>query len=121
MQIDMGLHIYRCEHPKRIRELCPFHKRLCYGEQQDFYDTRRIFFDCGTVIDYGYGYYEPPKQYKRLHIFYDSGLDMWRLFSRHGWHDLGKQKTKTGIMRIAQYHLKSGGKIKARHSKSKSG
>ncbi len=43
-----GLHIYRCENPVRTRAMCLHHRRLCYGEKQEFYDTMRIFFDCGT-------------------------------------------------------------------------
>ncbi len=26
-----GLHIYRCENPKRTRTMCPHHHHLCYG------------------------------------------------------------------------------------------
>ncbi len=104
------IHIYRCENPRRVRKQCPFHKRLEYGEQQDFYDTRRIFFDCGTFVDYGYGYWEKPKQYKKLHIWYFE--DHWEVRWECGYSPLGKSKTKTGIMRLAKYHLKKGGKIK---------
>ncbi len=59
-----GLHIYRCDNPKRTRAMCPHHHHLCYGELQDFYDTRRVFFDCGTFADYGYGYYDVVRRRK---------------------------------------------------------
>ena len=65
------LHIYRCEHPRRVRMTYPHHKHLCYGERQGFYDTRCIFFDCGTFVDYGYVYYEKPKLYKSIEILKD--------------------------------------------------
>lgn len=66
-----GIHIYRCNDITRTRAKCPFHKHLCYGERHRYYDTTRIFFDCGTMVDYGYGYYEKPKLYKRISIFKD--------------------------------------------------
>jgi hypothetical protein len=47
---------------RRVRRRCPLDKRLCYGQLAEYYDTRRVFFDCGTVLDYGYGYWtKPPK------------------------------------------------------------
>lgn len=109
--VEAHLHIYRCENPKRTRRMCPVHKRLEYGELQEFYDTHRVFFDCGTVADYGYGYYEPPKQYKRLSIFFDNEVNLWKLFSVYTRQKLAERKTKSGITKIAKYHLKSGGKI----------
>lgn len=41
---EPDIHIYRCENPKRVRRLCPYHKCLEYGELQEFYDTHRTFF-----------------------------------------------------------------------------
>ncbi len=45
----------------RTRRYCPYHKRLCYGSLLECYDTTRVFFDCGTFVDYGYGYWEEPR------------------------------------------------------------
>lgn len=106
-----GLHIYRCENPKRTRALCPYHGHLCYGELQEFYDTRRIFFDCGTMVDYGYGYYDPPKFYKRITIFRDgSGYTAW--CPRNGWEMLAREVPLNQARRIAKAHLAKGGIIK---------
>lgn len=108
-----GIHIYRCESPTRTRAMCPHHKRLCYGERQEFYDTTRIFFDCGTYLDYGYGYYEPPKLYKKIVIFKDdNGYTAW--VPRAGWVILARQ-VSLGIARnIARKRLKKGGRIDER-------
>lgn len=109
----MTLHIYRCENPKRTRRLCPHHKKLEYGELQDFYDTRRIFFDCGTFVDYGYGYYEPPKKYKQLETFWDSERQSYTLIARRPtWHILFSSPNHTKIIRIANDRLKPQGTIK---------
>ena len=108
--MTMGIHVYRCENPTRTRAMCPYHKHLCYGERQDFYDTRRIFFDCGTVADYGYGYYDPPKQYKRIVIFKDeSGYTAWVPYA--GWEMLARQVPLSRARSIAKKRLKSGGRI----------
>lgn len=105
-----GLHIYRCENPTRVRVMCPHHKRLCYGERQEFYDTARIFFDCGTFADYGYGYYEPPIQYKRIIIFKDeNGFTAW--VPRAGWLMLARQVPLNEARNIAKRQLKNGGHI----------
>ncbi len=58
------LHIYTAP-STRIRRWCPYHQRLCYGERQAFYDTIRLFFDCGTFIDTGYGYWREPQTVTR--------------------------------------------------------
>jgi hypothetical protein len=108
----MDIHIYRCLNPKRTRKICPHHKKLEYGELQDFYDTRRIFFDCGTFADYGYGYYDPPKLYKRLLIFWDSELNKYRLFAQYTWEELFKSENHKQILRIAKTRLKLNGRIK---------
>ena len=50
------------ESQRRVRRKCPYHKHLCYGLEQVSYDTIRVFFDCGTFADYGYGYWEKPKR-----------------------------------------------------------
>ncbi len=106
----MTLHIYRCENPMRTRALCPHHKKLCYGERQDFYDTRRIFFDCGTMIDYGYGYYEPPKLYKSITIFKDeTGYTAWA--PRAGWAILAREVPLSQARRIAKQRLAKGGQL----------
>lgn len=106
----MTLHIYRCENPKRTRHLCPHHKKLEYGELQDFYDTRRIFFDCGTLVDYGYGYYEPPKLYRTIKIFKDeNGYTAW--VPRAGWVILANQVPLERARKIAHQRLKAGGVI----------
>ncbi len=105
-----GIHIYRCENPQRTRAMCPYHKRLCYGERQEFYDTTRIFFDCGTEVDYGYGYYEAPKLYKSIRIFKDeSGFTAW--VPRDGWKILARQVPLEKARRIARTRLKKGGHI----------
>lgn len=106
----MTLHIYRCENPKRTRRLCPHHKKLEYGELQEFYDTTRIFFDCGTLVDYGYGYYEPPKLYKTIKIFKDSeGYAAW--VPRAGWGMLARMVPLEKARKIARLRLKRGGEI----------
>ena len=53
------LHIWTAP-TTRTRAKCPFHKRMCYGERQEFYDTTRVLFDCGAMVDYGYGYWRKP-------------------------------------------------------------
>ena len=106
----MVLHIYRCENPKRIRRLCPYHKKLEYGELQEFYDTSRIFFDCGTFVDSGYGYYEPPKLYKTIVIFKDdTGYTAW--VPRSGWKMLARQVSLKHAQTVAKAHLKKDGSI----------
>jgi hypothetical protein len=105
------IHIYRCENPQRTRALCPHHKHLEYGECQDFYDTRRIFFDCGTFVDYGYGYYEPPKLYKTIKIFKDeSGYTAW--VPRAGWTMLARKVPLKKALKIARMRLSKVGSIK---------
>jgi hypothetical protein len=107
----MGIHIYRCENPTRTRAMCPHHKHLCYGERQEFYDTVRIFFDCGTFADYGYGYYEPPKLYSQITIFKDAeGYTAW--VPRAGWKMLARGVSLKRARTIAQGRLKRGGHIK---------
>lgn len=104
------VHIYRCLDPKRVRVYCPHHKHLCYGEKQEFYDTVRIFFDCGTFIDYGYGYFTPPKLYKRINIFKDSeGYTAW--VPRAGWVKIANQVSLPQVERMARRRLQSGGVI----------
>lgn len=110
--MNEGLHIYRCLNPKRTRRQCPFHKKLEYGELQEFYDTTRIFFDCGTFVDGGYGYYVPPKQYKHLQIFWDSSKGKYVLVATYNWEHLFEHKDHNKILAIAQQRLKAGGKIK---------
>lgn len=110
MTTGTGLHIYRCENPTRTRAICPHHKHLCYGERQEFYDTTRIFFDCGTVVDSGYGYYELPAQYKRIVIFKDEGgYTAW--VPHADWTMLARQVTLNRARRIAKSRLKRGGHI----------
>ena len=105
-----GLHIYRCENPTRTRALCPHHKHLCYGERQEFYDTTRIFFDCGTSLDYGYGYYEPPKLYNSITIFQDeNGYTAW--VPRSGWIMLARMVPLNIAHRIAKSRLTQKGII----------
>jgi len=104
------LHIYRCEHPIRTRAKCPFHKHLCYGERQEFYDTTRMFFDCGTYADYGYGYYESPKQYRNIVIFKDeTGYTAW--VPRCGWKMLAREVPLAQARRVARARLAKGGHI----------
>ena len=106
----MTIHIYRCENPKRTRRKCPYHKKLEYGELQEFYDTTRIFFDCGTLLDYGYGYYEKPKLYKSIKIFKDeSGYTAW--VPTAGWEMLAREVPLEKARRIAKQRLKKGGTI----------
>jgi hypothetical protein len=107
---EARLHIYRCEHPTRTRTMCPFRKHLCYGERQDFYDTMRIFFDCGTFADYGYGYYESPKLYKRINIIKDEeGYTAWVPYA--DWTMLAREVPLAKARRIAKLRLKKGGHI----------
>lgn len=108
--MSTGIHIYRCENPTRTRSICPHHKHLCYGERQEFYDTLRIFFDCGTVADYGYGYYDPPKQYRHIVIFKDeNGYTAWAPHA--GWEMLARQVTLNRARVVAKQRLKTGGHI----------
>mgnify|MGYP001562260485 CR=1 FL=1 len=107
----MTLHIYKCENPKRTRRLCPHHRKLEYGELRDFYDTIRIFFDCGTFVDYGYGYYKPPLKYKRLRIFWDGQLQQYVLWGDYGNKLLFSDENRKKILRIANERLKPKGKI----------
>lgn len=105
-----GLHIYRCENPKRTRIMCPYCKHLCYGEKQEFYDTTRIFLDCGTYVDWGYGYYEPPKLYKTIKIFKgEAGYTAW--VPRAGWVMLAREVPLEKARSIARKRLKEGGRI----------
>ncbi len=105
-----GLHIYRCENPTRTRAICPHHKHLCYGERQQFYDTTRIFFDCGTFVDYGYQYYEPPKLYKYITIFKnENGYTAW--CPRNGWHILARDAPLGRVRKIAKQRLAKNGRI----------
>lgn len=107
----MTLHIYRCENPKRTRRVCPHHKKLEYGELQEFYDTTRMFFDCGTFLDYGYGYYEIPKLYKTIKVFKDDiGYTAW--VPRAGWVMLARQVSLQKARHIVQVRLAKGGLIK---------
>lgn len=104
------IHIYRCENPTRTRAMCPYHKHQCYGERQAFYDTTRIFFDCGTFLDYGYGYYEPPKLYKNITIFGDTiGYTVW--VPRAGWEILAREVPLEQARKIAKRRLRQGGLI----------
>lgn len=106
----MTLHIYRCENPKRTRQTCPHHNKLEYGELQEFCDTIRVFFDCGTFVDYGYGYYEKPKLYKTIKVFKDDiGYTAW--VPRAGWVMLVRQGSLQKARRIAQARLAKGGLI----------
>lgn len=106
----VNVHIYRCRNPKRTRAMCPHHKHLCYGEKQEFYDTTRIFFDCGAMVDYGYGYYDPPKLYKTIKIFKDrTGYTAW--VPRCGWVILANQVSLEKARAIAKNQLKDGGQI----------
>ncbi len=108
-----GLHIYRCENPTRTRAMCPHHKHLCYGERQEFYDTTRMFFDCGTFVDYGYGYYEPPKLYKHIIIFKDeTGFTVW--CPRAKYRMLVRQVPLKKAWAIARRRLAKGGHIDER-------
>ena len=57
-----SLHVFTGTAVRRTRRWCPFHQHLCYGEQHEYYDTRRVFFDCGTLADDGYGYVQRPTE-----------------------------------------------------------
>ena len=59
------LHLYQAANVRRTRRRCPYHKRLCYGERQEYYDTIHVFFDCGTSADYGYGVWREPPEVTR--------------------------------------------------------
>lgn len=107
---EMTLHIYRCENPIRTRAMCPHHKLLEYGEKQEFYDTTRIFFDCGTFVDYGYEYYEPPKLFKSITVFKDeTAYTTW--VPRAGWVILAREVSLKRAMSIAKRRLQKGGTI----------
>jgi len=83
---------------------------LEYGELQEFYDTTRIFFDCGTFLDCGYGYYEPPKLYKKIVIYKDeNGYTAW--VPRADWVMLARQVPLKLARSIASKRLKKLGHI----------
>lgn len=104
------LSIYRCINRERTRAMCPHHKHLCYGEKQEFYDTIRIFFDCGTMVDFGYGYFDPPKLYKHIKIFKDEvGYTAW--IPKAGWIIIARQVSLNKARKIAKSRLKQDGKI----------
>ena len=54
------LHIFRTKNIKRIRGLCPYCGKSCYGDRHDYYDGYYVFLDCGTKIDCE-GWTPPPK------------------------------------------------------------
>jgi hypothetical protein len=58
----MTLHIFNTDKIKRIRMICPYHKKLEYGRRDDYYDGSYIFFDCGTKILQEY--WTPPEKKK---------------------------------------------------------
>jgi hypothetical protein len=114
MTTDKGIHIYRAKHPKRVRVICPHHHHLCYGEKQEFYDGTRIFFDCGTMVDYGYGYYKPPKLYRKITIFKDeTGYTAWVPLA--GWEILVRRVSLNRARHIARLRLKRDGLIIEHH------
>ncbi len=91
--------------------MCPYHKRLEFGELHEYYDTRQIVFDCGTFADYGYGYYDPPKLYKSITIFKDdTGFTAW--VPRAGYAMLARMVTLKRARLIAKKRLATGGIIK---------
>ncbi len=45
----------------RVTADCPYHGRLEAGNRHVAYDTVRIFLDCGTMLDYGYGEWFAPQ------------------------------------------------------------
>lgn len=47
---------------ERTIRWCPLHKQDEEGLMVYCYDTHRMFFDCGVMADYGYGYWTPPKR-----------------------------------------------------------
>jgi hypothetical protein len=106
----MPIHIYTAPNV-RVRHKCPYHNRLECGNKQEFYDSTRVFFDCGTMADYGYGYYQPPEKFKRLEIFKDEG-DTFSIFARYTHRFFTGYKTLAAAKRIAKCHLKEGGNIK---------
>ncbi len=52
----------RTKRDRRTRRYCPFHKRLCFGVLITCFDTVSVDFDCGTTVDYGYGYWRKPSK-----------------------------------------------------------
>lgn len=105
----MTLHIYTADKTKRIRRQCPYHKRLCYGGQADFYDTVKVFFDCGTSVDYGYSEWTPPKLYKRLVLFKDE--TGYTILAKYTGDLLVRQVSRSQAMRIAKQRLAKGGHL----------
>ncbi len=109
----MTLHIYTAE-KKRTRRYCPYHKRLCYGFKQEYYDTLRIFFDCGTMVDTGYGSYDPPKLYKRIVLFKDE--TGYSVMARYSFDMLARCVPLERARRIAKQRLAKDGIL---HDESK--
>jgi len=108
----MTLHIYRPDNIRRIRRICPYHKKHEYATIYEYYDSSYINFDCGTTVDTGEGVYEPPKKYKRLIIFWDDERDAFRLFARYVWKELFAHKDYKKVLRVAKDRIKAGGVIK---------
>ena len=107
----MAIHIYTANKKERVRHKCPYHKHPCYGTQHEYYDTVKVFFDCGTVADYGYGYHEPPRLYKNIHILKDDeGYTV--LAPSAGWKMLACKVSIGLAHRIGKARLAKGGKIK---------
>lgn len=68
------------------------------------------YWDCGTRVDYGYGYYDPPKLYKSITIFKDeTGFTAW--VPRAGWEMLAREVPLQQARRIARARLAKGGHI----------
>lgn len=78
----------------------------------EYYDSTYFKWDCGTTADTGSGFYDPPKKYKRLVIFWDSEVEKYRLFARYVWEELFNHMNYNKVFKIANERLKPGGSIK---------
>jgi hypothetical protein len=62
------------------------------------------------MVDYGYGYHEPPKLYKTIKIFKDeTGYTAW--VPRASWKMLAREVPLEKARRIARLRLKKGGSV----------
>lgn len=44
----------RIEKDRSVRRRCPKCKKLRYGRMVHYYDTVRVFLECGVMLDFGY-------------------------------------------------------------------
>lgn len=57
------------EADRRVRRRCPKCRKLRYGDLRHYFDTVRVFLQCGVMVDSGYGYWaiDDPEQSRKWH------------------------------------------------------